>query len=130
MTEQGSGKTRKKILLVDDEAPLRALVSATLEASHYEFLQATNGKEGLEVARREKPELILLDVAMPEIDGFEVCRQLKADPETSGITIIILTALSQEANRRRGREVGADGYIVKPFSPTALLKKAQEILGP
>ena len=127
MAEQGDRKTRR-ILLVDDEAPLRLLVSALLEGSSYELLEATDGKEGLELARREKPDLILLDVAMPKIDGFEVCRQVKANPETSGIRIIMLTAMSQVEDRRRGREVGVECYLVKPLSPTALLSKIDELL--
>jgi len=114
----------KKVLLSDDEEPVRALVAATLKSdARYQFLEARDGVEALEVARREKPDLILLDIVMPNMDGFEVCRRLKSDPETCGITVIMLTALAQEADKERSREVGVDGYFVKPFSPTALLKK-------
>lgn len=129
MAESGDRQTRFKILLADDEAPLRMLVSATLESSRYQLLEAANGKEALEMARREKPHLVLLDVAMPEMNGFEVCRQLKASPETSSITVIMLTAMGQQADRLMGQKVGADDYIVKPFSPSALLSKVDQVLG-
>jgi CheY-like chemotaxis protein len=120
----------KKILLADDEEPLRALVAATLrDDTRYHLLEARDGLETLEVARREKPDLILLDILMPKLNGFEVCRQLKDDPETRGITIVMLTALAAEADKERGQEVGADDYFHKPFSPTALLEKVEEVLG-
>lgn len=121
----------KKILLADDEEPVRALVAATLKNDNrYQLLEARNGMEALELARRERPDLVLLDVVMPHIDGFEVCRQLKADPATRHITVIMLTALAQEADKERGQQVGADGYFTKPFSPLALLNKVDEVLGP
>lgn len=129
MAESGDREIRFKILLADDEAPLRMLVSATLESSRYQLLEAANGKEALEMARREKPHLVLLDVAIPEMNGFEVCRQLKASPETSSITVIMLTAMGQQADRLMGQKVGADDYIVKPFSPSALLSKVDQVLG-
>jgi CheY-like chemotaxis protein len=120
----------KKILLADDEEPVRALVAATLMADgRYLLLEAENGEQALEIARTEKPDLIFLDILMPLMDGLEVCRRLKTDPETRGLTIIMLTALAQEADMERGREAGADGYFTKPFSPTALLQKAEEVLG-
>ena len=129
MSAQEDQSTEKTVLLIDDEAHLRRLVAVTLEDSRYRFLEAADGKEGLEIARREKPDLILLDVAMPEVNGFGVCQQLKADPETRDIVVVMLTALAQEADRLRGWEVGADGYFTKPFSPTALLDKVGEVLG-
>lgn len=120
----------KKILIVDDEAPVRALVTATIkDESRYLLLEARDGREALEIARRERPELVFLDILMPGIDGFEVCRQLKADPQTRGLTVIMLTALVQDADQQRAQEVGADGYFTKPFSPTTLLRKVEEVLG-
>ena len=120
----------KKILLADDEEPVRALVAATIrDDARYEILEAKDGVEALAIARKEKPDLILLDIMMPRMDGFEVCRHLKSDPKTSGIAIIMLTALAQNADKERAKEVGANGYFAKPFSPTALLKKLEEVIG-
>ncbi|MEE9202011.1 MAG: response regulator [Dehalococcoidia bacterium] len=122
--------TPKKILLVDDEEPVRAVVGDTLRHdSRYQLMEARNGAEALEKAFQEKPALILLDIRMPGMDGFEVCRRLKSDPRTRDITVIVLTALAQEAYKERGQEVGADGYFTKPFSPSALIAKVEEVLG-
>lgn len=118
----------KKILIVDDEEYIRELISATLSGSPYKLLTAQDGEEAIEVARRERPDLILLDIAMPKKDGYQVCKALKEDPETSDITIIMLTALGQKEDMEKGYKAGADNYFVKPFSPTALLKKVEEIL--
>ncbi|MBF8266172.1 MAG: response regulator receiver protein [Dehalococcoidia bacterium] len=120
----------KTILLADDEEPVRALVAATIrDDSRYKILEAKDGMEALEIARKEKPDIILLDIMMPKMDGFEVCRQLKSDPRTSGISIIMLTALAQNTDKGKAKEVGANGYFAKPFSPTALIKKLEEVLG-
>ncbi len=120
---------RKRILLTDDEEPVRTLVALTLKSDgQYEFLEATDGVEALDIARREMPDLILLDVLMPHIDGIEVCTRLKNDPVTRHIPIILLTALVQERDRQRGRQAGADGYFSKPFSPTALLETINRYL--
>ncbi|MBI4289392.1 MAG: response regulator [Chloroflexi bacterium] len=119
----------RKILLADDEEPVRALLAATLNGgSGYKVLEARDGIEALEVARVERPDLVLLDVMMPGMDGLEVCRCLKADPETDGIAVIILTAMAQDADRARALEAGANGYLTKPFSPSALLAKLEETL--
>ncbi len=120
----------KKILVVDDQIELRELVEVTLRIGDYTIFQAENGPEALKIARAEKPELMFLDVMMPEggMDGFEVCEQLKNDPETAGITIIMLTAKGQDMDIQRGREAGADDYFTKPFSPLALMKKVEEVL--
>ncbi|MBI2853389.1 MAG: response regulator [Chloroflexi bacterium] len=120
---------RKKILLADDEDTVRSLIAATIrDDSQYVLLEARDGKEALEIARREKPDLILLDIVMPGLTGFDVCQQLKSDPATKSISIVLLTALSQESDRETGRRAGADGYFSKPFSPIALLRKAEEAL--
>lgn len=119
---------KPKILLVDDEESLRKLVRATLESSAYELLEAADGRQGLEIARRERPALVLLDIAMPGLDGLQVCQQLKGNPATRDTVVIMLTALGQEADRQRGFEAGADDYFTKPFSPIALLNKVNEVL--
>jgi len=118
----------KKVLLVDDEEHVRELVRTTLGDSDYEFHGATNGKEAVERSLSIKPDLILLDVAMPEMDGFEACKQIKSSPETKAIPIIMLTSKGQEADIKKGKECGADDYFVKPFSPLELLQKINEIL--
>ena len=124
-------KIMKKILIVDDQPEVRELVEVTLRIGGFKILQAANGPKALKIARAEKPELILLDVMMPEggMDGFEVCEQLKKDPETVGITIIMLTARGQEVDKKRGNQVGADDYFTKPFSPLTLINKVEEVLG-
>lgn len=105
------------------------LVSATLRSEDYQLLEASDGEETLALARSEHPDLILLDISMPQVDGFEVCRRLKSEPDTNGIRVVMLTARSQEAERLRGEEVRADGYFTKPFSPLALLHRISEVLG-
>ena len=119
----------KKIVLADDDPTIRLLVNATLHSDEYDLFEASDGEETLALARREHPDLVLLDVKMPKVDGYEVCRQIKADPETSSIQVIMLTARAQEADRQSGREAGADDYFTKPFSPLALLDKISKVLG-
>lgn len=121
----------KKILIVDDQPEVRELVDVTLRISDYAISQAESGDQALIVARAEHPDLILLDVMMPtsSIDGFEVCRQLKSDPMTQDINIVMLTARGQEADVEMGRKVGADDYFTKPFSPLQLMNKVEELLG-
>jgi CheY-like chemotaxis protein len=118
----------KKILIADDRAHIRELVSATIGQGQYELFEARDGEEALTLARKVKPDILLLDIGMPLIDGFEVCRLLKTDPETSSIHIIIITAYGQEEYRKKGKDAGADEYFAKPFSPTALLDKIVEVL--
>ena len=119
----------KKILIADDDPTIRLLVNATLRQDSYTLMEAVDGEQTLAVARTERPDLILLDVGMPLLDGFEVCRQLKADPDTDGIHIVMLTARAQEAERQAGDAAGADGYFTKPFSPLALLNTITDVLG-
>ncbi len=117
------------VLVVDDEASLRLLMQATLGRGAYRVLEATNGAAGLELARREHPDLVILDVGMPDLDGYTVCRALKGDADTAGIAVVMLTARAQEGDRQRGVEAGADAYITKPFSPRALLETVERMLG-
>jgi len=123
----------KKILIADDEEPLRLLVRATLEdesgEKRYEIIEATDGYETLEVARRERPELILLDIQMPGLNGLEVCKILKNDPATSKLMIVMLTARGQPSDRERGLAAGADEYFAKPFSPLELLQLVDRVMG-
>jgi two-component system, OmpR family, alkaline phosphatase synthesis response regulator PhoP len=124
--------TNKKILIVDDEPHLRMLIQQTLEDLEYdgvELLTATNGEEALESIRAEAPDLVLLDVMMPKMNGFDVCHAVKKQMGWDHVRIILLTAKGQEFDRNRGIEVGADLYMTKPFDPDALIANAREALG-
>ncbi len=119
----------KTVLLADDEEDILMLVSATLGGDdRYSLVLARDGEEALSLAREEEPDLIFLDVMMPKMDGFEVCRILKGDSATSHAKIVMLTAMAQEADRQKATDAGADYYFSKPFSPTALLAKVDELL--
>ena len=116
--------------MVDDNEDILELLSATLgHGDRYRVLLARDGEEALAVALREKPDLIFLDILMPKKDGYEVCRALKSDPNTAQIQVIMLTGLSQEVDRQKALDVGADDYFTKPFSPSALLLKVDEAVG-
>ncbi|MBL7151281.1 MAG: response regulator [Candidatus Omnitrophica bacterium] len=119
---------KKRILLVDDEAQLVEMVKMRLEASGYEVLSAFDGQEALDKARKEKPDLIILDLMLPKIDGYKVCRMLKFDEKYKNIPIILFSARAQETDVKLGKEVGADAYITKPFDPPSLLEKIKELL--
>ena len=121
----------KKILIVDDEVHIRALLEQALEDledAGVELLSARDGEEGLQYAREEKPDLMLLDVMMPEKNGYEVCETIKQDPDLRNIYIILLTAKGQATDKVRGEEVQANEYITKPFNPDEILQKARDIL--
>lgn len=120
----------KKILIVDDQPEVRELVRVTLEIGPYQIFLASNGAEALQLARTGMPDLLLLDIMMPDgPDGLEVCRTLKSDPSTAGITIVMLTSKGQDWDLQAGSDAGADGYFVKPFSPLELIQKVEEVLG-
>ena len=119
----------KKILIADDRYEVVELVKATLEGEDYQVIDASDGKEALEKIKREKPDLVLLDIIMPRMDGFEVLSEVKKDPRTKDIPIIMLTAKGQKLDKDKGRRLGAQDYIVKPFSPSHLLIKIEEVLG-
>ena len=120
----------RKVLLVDDYERVLSLVHATLRNDErYQILLARDGEEALDIARLEEPDLIFMDIMMPKTDGYSVCRELKDDPDTSQIKVVLLTALDTEFSRDRGMEAGAVDYITKPFSPIALLEKVDDILG-
>ncbi len=125
----GAARPVKKILLADDEPAMRSLVAATLaDETRFEILHAANGPEALAIARAEHPVILLLDVNMPGLDGYQVCRELKAYPATADIVIFMLTAHAQPEDQQRGLAAGADGYFRKPFSPLALLERVESIL--
>lgn len=117
----------RKLLIAEDEDGIRSLVKMTLARNEYEIIEAVDGEEALALAREHHPELILLDVMMPGLSGFDVCRALKEDPATAQATVVMLSARSQEADREQGMASGADDYFTKPFSPIALLRKMDEV---
>ena len=116
------------ILVVDDEPPILELVRYTLEDEQIRVLEAADGVQALEVAHAARPDLILLDVMMPRLDGLEVCRRLRADTALGGTRIVMLTAAGQDADRARGLDAGADDYLTKPFSPLALFTLVRSLL--
>jgi len=122
------GSARRKILVADDEVALCRLVAATLNADNYEILEAGRGTEALVLAQSERPDLILLDVHMPELDGLEVCRRIKADEALRNTPVVMLTAASQQVDLEAGYAAGADSYLTKPFSPLELLEVIQQQL--
>jgi len=120
------------ILIVDDEAHLRSLIRQTLEELEdegVELLTADNGEEALATIASAKPRLVFLDVMMPKLSGFDVCKRAKQDLGLKDVYIVLLTAKGQEFDRQKGQEVGADLYMTKPFDPDALLQKARDVLG-
>lgn len=123
--------TVKKILIVDDEAYIRLLIEQTLEdleGDSIEVFQAENGVDALSVVKAEKPRLVFLDVMMPQMNGFDVCRVIKRDWNMQDVYVVVLTAKGQEYDRQVSEEAGADQYMTKPFDPDELLNLAQEVL--
>ena len=118
---------QKKILVVDDESDLVAMISIRLEASGYKVVAAYDGQEALEKVRQENPDLIVLDIMIPKLDGYKVCRMLKFDEKYKHIPIILFSARAQESDKKLGERVGANAYITKPFEPKVLLDKIKEL---
>ena len=114
-----------KLLIIEDEADIRELISFNLEMSGYEVMKARDGEEGLAMARSESPDLIILDLMLPGMDGLKVCSHLKKDPDARDIPIIMLTARSEDDDIVNGLETGADDYITKPFSPRILIARVK-----
>jgi DNA-binding response OmpR family regulator len=117
------------ILIADDDPDILALVSFRLERAGYEVVQARNGEEAVQVALARRPDLAVIDVMMPRVDGYEATRQLRQQEETSRMPIILLTARVQEEDIARGFDAGADDYVRKPFSPQELGSRVQAALG-
>ncbi|MGR8978753.1 MAG: response regulator transcription factor [Gammaproteobacteria bacterium] len=121
----------KKVLIVDDEPHIRTLLEQTLEELEdyeVEIFTAANGKEGLETIQTETPDLVFLDVMMPEMNGYEVCQRVKSDENLKDVYIIMLTAKGQEFDKEKGLQMGTNQYITKPFDPDEVLATAIEIL--
>ncbi len=117
-----------KILVAEDEKDIRELIAFTLRFAEYEVVLASNGAEAVEMARAERPTLILMDVRMPRLTGYDACRQLKEDPQTRDIPIVFLSAKGQEAEIQQGLASGAEQYILKPFAPDDLIRQVKDIL--
>ena len=118
---------RKKILIADDEPNTRLLVGRIL-SQDYIVIAASDGEEAIALARRQKPDLILMDIMMPKMDGYAACSVLKADPATKAIPVVMLTGVGHGLNKKLGQKIGADGYITKPFSTKELLNTIAELL--
>jgi CheY-like chemotaxis protein len=121
--EQSKPRT---VLIADDEPRVRRLLLQTLSRGQFCALSAADGEEALRVAREHHPQVVLLDAEMPHVHGYDVCRQIKADPQLRDITVIMVTAKAQAADRERALDAGADGYISKPFSPRDLLQRLEQ----
>jgi len=117
-----------KILVVDDENQMVLMVQMRLEAAGYEVITAYDGEEGLEKAKNENPDVIILDIMMPKMDGYQVCSHLKSDEQYQQIPIIILSAKTQKSDIEKSLEAGADAHVTKPFDPPVLLAKIKEVL--
>lgn len=122
-----STPSAKKILIVEDEKDILQLVKLYLEKEGYRTVTASTGSEGLAQVRTEKPDLVVLDLMLPEIDGLEICRRLRSTPDTSMLPIIILTAKAEESDTIVGLELGADDYVTKPFSPKTLVARVKAL---
>jgi two-component system, OmpR family, alkaline phosphatase synthesis response regulator PhoP len=118
-----------KVLVIDDEAPIRLLCRVNLEAEGMNVIEAADGPSGVEKARDEGPDVILLDVMMPGLDGWRVAEQLLEDDRTTGIPIIFLTARAEFRDRARGLDIGGVDYVTKPFNPLELAPLVRELLG-
>ncbi len=119
---------KEHLLVVEDEIDIQEMIKYNLEKENYKVTAVTTGEEAIKVARYQNPNLIVLDLMLPEIDGFEVCRTLKNDNNTAGIPIVMLTAKGEEADIVAGLELGAEDYITKPFSPRVLIARIRTVL--
>jgi len=121
--------SKGKILVVDDEIYIVHILDFSLGMEGYEVVTALDGEQALEKLKQEKPDLIVLDIMMPKLDGYEVCKAIKSDPETRQIPVILLSAKGRNVDQKMGFDVGADDYITKPFSPRKLVERINQLLG-
>jgi two-component system alkaline phosphatase synthesis response regulator PhoP len=128
--EQSGGDKvdRKRILVVDDEIYIVHILEFSLTMEGYNILTAFDGEEGLRVIEQERPDLVVLDIMMPKLDGYEVCRRLRKDERFASLPVILLSAKGRSIDREVGLQAGADDYITKPFSPRKLIEKIRELL--
>ena len=119
----------KQILIVDDEPDMVDMLKIRLEAAGYSTIAAGDGQEALRLAREGKPDLIILDLMLPKLDGYKVCRLLKFDKKYKHIPIIMFTARAQDSDIKLGKDIGADAYVTKPFDAQVLMGKVRQLLG-
>ncbi len=118
----------KRILVVEDQEDNRAILRDLLQSVGYELIEAVNGEEALSMAVKHKPDLILMDIQLPVVDGYEATRRIKAEPALKGIPVIAVTSYALSGDEEKAREAGCDDYVTKPFSPRDLLAKVQAYL--
>jgi two-component system cell cycle response regulator DivK len=121
---------KQRILLVEDNHDNRAIYRTILEHFGYDVIEAHDGEEGVDAARRQHPDVILMDISIPRLDGWEATRILKADPDTSAIPIVALTAHALATDQAKAKEVGCDGYLAKPVEPRRVVAEVERLLGP
>jgi len=119
----------KKILIIEDDPSFSRAINHIIQKEGYDVITASNGMTGLRMAREEKPDLLILDVMLPGLDGFEICNRLRNDPQTATLPIIMLSAKGQEADKATGLKVGANEYLTKPVDRVLLLDKLTSLLG-
>ncbi len=117
-----------RILVAEDEKDIRELIAFTLRFAGFDVLLASNGAEAVEVAEAERPDLVILDVRMPKMSGYEACRRLKENPQTASLPVVFLSAKGQDSEIQQGLESGAEEYILKPFAPDELIQQVRDIL--
>jgi DNA-binding response OmpR family regulator len=117
-----------KIVIAEDEPDIRDLIAFTLRFAGYEVVTGSNGEEGYELTRKEKPDLVMMDVRMPKMTGYEACKKIKADPEIAHIPVIFLSAKGQETEISSGMDSGAEEYLLKPFAPDQLTERIRAVL--
>lgn len=118
----------RRILVIEDQEDNRAILRDLLAASGFAYLEATDGRAGVEAAERERPDLILMDIQLPEIDGYDATRRIKANPALADIPIIAVTSYALSGDEAKAREAGCDDYVTKPYSPRALIAKVRGFL--
>jgi len=122
--------SKLKVMVIDDEPDIVKLVKISLEMANFEVIEAFSGKEALEKVQKTVPDLFLLDIMMPEMNGYEVCQKLKGEEKTRNVPVVMLTAKGQKGDAEQGLKVGADDYIIKPFDPYELGEQIHEMLQP
>jgi DNA-binding response OmpR family regulator len=118
-----------RVLVVDDSETIRQLITLNLELEGFEVVTASDGREALAIVTKVQPDVVTLDVVMPALDGFATAERLRADPRTAALKIAMVTAAAQERDRVRGREIGVDAYLTKPFDPDVLVRTVRELAG-
>ena len=117
-----------KVVVVEDEADIREVIEHNLSREDYQVYSAADGKQGLQLVKKKLPDLVILDIMLPELDGLEICREIKVDPETRSTAIVMVTAKGEESDVVLGLGIGADDYVTKPFSPKELIARVKAVL--